>query len=151
MAFSARTRLGIEALIAVLAAVALVRLADARISMTLVFPFFKEDRAQPRWFFVFFAAFIMVGAATRLNLTDGLDGLAIVPVMIAAASFGMIAYLIRKRRVRGLSADSLRRRHGELAVLCGAVLGAGLGFLWFKRAAGLRSSWATPARWRSAA
>ena len=129
--FSARTRLGIEALIAVLAAIALVRLGQTQISMTLVFPFFKEVVLNLGWFFVFFAAFIMVGAGNAVNLTDGLDGLAIVPVMIAAASFGMIAYLSGN----AVFADYLQIHYvagtGELAVLCGAVLGAGLGFLWF--------------------
>jgi phospho-N-acetylmuramoyl-pentapeptide-transferase len=129
--FSARTRLGIEAIIAMLAAIALVRLGQTQISMTLVFPFFKEVVLNLGWFFVFFAAFIMVGAGNAVNLTDGLDGLAIVPVMIASASFGMIAYLSGN----AVFADYLQIHYvagtGELAVLCGAVLGAGLGFLWF--------------------
>jgi phospho-N-acetylmuramoyl-pentapeptide-transferase len=129
--FSARTRLGIEAIIAMLAVIALVRLGQTQISMTLVFPFFKEVVLNLGWFFVFFAAFIIVGAGNAVNLTDGLDGLAIVPVMIAAASFGMIAYLSGN----AVFADYLQIHYvagtGELAVLCGAVLGAGLGFLWF--------------------
>src|SRR6202051_3821959 len=91
--FSARTRLGIEALIAAIASIALVHLGQSQIAMTLVFPFFKDVVVNLGWFFVFFAAFIIVGAGNAVNLTDGLDGLAIVPVMIAAASFGMIAYL----------------------------------------------------------
>jgi len=129
--FSARTRLGIEALIAVVASMALVRLGQSQIAMTLVFPFFKEVVLNLGWFFVFFAAFIIVGAGNAVNLTDGLDGLAIVPVMIASASFGMIAYLSGN----AVFADYLQIHYvagtGELAVLCGAVLGAGLGFLWF--------------------
>ena len=83
------------------------------------------------WFFVIFGAFVIVGAGNAVNLTDGLDGLAIVPVMIAAASFGMIAYLTGN----AVFSDYLQINYvagtGELAVLCGAVLGAGLGFLWF--------------------
>ena len=129
--FSARTRLGIEALIAALASIALVHLGQSQIAMTLVFPFFKDVVLNLGWFFVFFAAFIIVGAGNAVNLTDGLDGLAIVPVMIAAASFGMIAYLSGN----AVFADYLQIHYvagtGELAVLCGAVLGAGLGFLWF--------------------
>ena len=78
-----------------------------------------------------FGAFIIVGAGNAVNLTDGLDGLAIVPVMIAAMSFGMIAYLTGN----AVFSDYLQINYvagtGELAVLCGAVLGAGLGFLWF--------------------
>src|SRR5438045_7382077 len=83
------------------------------------------------WFFVMFGAFVMVGAGNAVNLTDGLDGLAIVPVMIAAASFGLISYLAGNM----VFADYLQIHYvagtGELAVLCGAVIGAGLGFLWF--------------------
>ena len=83
------------------------------------------------WFFVIFGAFVIVGAGNAVNLTDGLDGLAIVPVMIAAASFGLIAYLAGN----AVFSDYLQIHYvagtGELAVLCGAVLGAGLGFLWF--------------------
>ena len=83
------------------------------------------------WFFVPFGAFVIVGAGNAVNLTDGLDGLAIVPVMIAAASFGLIAYLSGN----AVFADYLQIHFvpgtGELAVLCGAVIGAGLGFLWF--------------------
>ena len=78
-----------------------------------------------------FGAFIIVGAGNAVNLTDGLDGLAIVPVMIAAGCFGFIAYLVGN----AFSADYLQIHFvpgtGELAVLCGAVIGAGLGFLWF--------------------
>jgi phospho-N-acetylmuramoyl-pentapeptide-transferase len=129
--FSARTRLGIEALIAAIASIALVHLGQSQIAQTLVFPFFKDVVLNLGWFFVFFAAFIIVGAGNAVNLTDGLDGLAIVPVMIAAASFGMIAYLSGN----AVFADYLQIHYvagtGELAVLCGAVLGAGLGFLWF--------------------
>jgi phospho-N-acetylmuramoyl-pentapeptide-transferase len=129
--FSGRTRLGIEALIAAIASIALVHLGQSQIAQTLVFPFFKDVVLNLGWFFVFFAAFIIVGAGNAVNLTDGLDGLAIVPVMIAAASFGMIAYLSGN----AVFADYLQIHYvagtGELAVLCGAVLGAGLGFLWF--------------------
>ena len=94
-------------------------------------PFFKDVMLDLGWFFLAFGAFIIVGAGNAVNLTDGLDGLAIVPVMIAAASFGMIAYLAGN----AVFADYLQINYiagtGELAVLCGAVLGAGLGFLWF--------------------
>ena len=105
--------------------------AEVPFSTSLVFPFFKELVLNLGWFFVLFAMFIIVGAGNAVNLTDGLDGLAIVPVMIAAASFGMIAYLSGN----AVFADYLQIHYvagtGELSVLCGAVLGAGLGFLWF--------------------
>jgi phospho-N-acetylmuramoyl-pentapeptide-transferase len=129
--FAGRTRLGIEALIAAIACVIFVQLGHTPFSTSLVFPFFKDLVLNLSWAFVLFAAFIIVGAGNAVNLTDGLDGLAIVPVMIAAASFGMIAYLSGN----AVFADYLQIHYvagtGELAVLCGAVLGAGLGFLWF--------------------
>jgi len=129
--FGGRIRLVVEAVIAGLACLALVRLGHAPFSTSLVFPFFKELVLNLGWFFVLFAMFIIVGAGNAVNLTDGLDGLAIVPVMIAAASFGMISYLSGNT----VFADYLQIHYvagtGELSVLCGAVLGAGLGFLWF--------------------
>ena len=129
--FAGRTRLAIETLIAGTACVMLVQLGHLPFSTSLVFPFFKELVVNLSWFFILFAAFIIVSAGNAVNLTDGLDGLAIVPVMIAAASFGMIAYLFGN----AVFADYLQIHYvagtGELAVLCGAVLGAGLGFLWF--------------------
>src|SRR5438105_6140640 len=91
--FSGRIRLAIEAVIALAACYALVRLGRDPFSTSLVIPFFKDVLLNFGWFFLIFGAFIIVGAGNAVNLTDGLDGLAIVPVMIAAASFGLIAYL----------------------------------------------------------
>ena len=129
--FAGRIRLLIEGLIALAACYALTRLGRQPFSTSLVIPFFKDVVLNFGVFFVMFGAFIMVGAGNAVNLTDGLDGLAIVPVMIAAASFGMIAYLTGN----AVFSDYLQINYvagtGELAVLCGAVLGAGLGFLWF--------------------
>src|SRR6201994_113326 len=91
--FAGRIRLLSEGVIALPACYALVRLGRDPFSTALVIPFFKDVVLNFGWLFVLFGAFIMVGAGNAVNLTDGLDGLAIVPVMIAAASFGMIAYL----------------------------------------------------------
>jgi phospho-N-acetylmuramoyl-pentapeptide-transferase len=128
---SGRARLAIEALIAAAACYALARLGRAPIATSLVFPFFKELVFNLGWFFIILGGFVIVGAGNAVNLTDGLDGLAIVPVMIAAASFGLISYLAGN----AVFAEYLQIRYvagtGELAVLCGALIGAGLGFLWF--------------------
>src|SRR5690606_21861866 len=78
-----------------------------------------------------FGAFVIVGAGNAVNLTDGLDGLAIVPVMVATASFGIMAYLSGNAIFAEYLQIHFVPRTGELAVLCGAMLGAGLGFLWF--------------------
>ncbi|HET7805736.1 MAG TPA: phospho-N-acetylmuramoyl-pentapeptide-transferase [Pseudolabrys sp.] len=129
--FSARTRLIVEMVIAVLACTAMMHLGRGAISTSLVFPFFKDLAINLGWAFVLLGGFVIVGAGNAVNLTDGLDGLAIVPVMIAAATFGLISYLAGN----AVFAEYLQIRYvagtGELAVLCGAVIGAGLGFLWF--------------------
>src|SRR4029453_10028058 len=129
--FAGKLRLLIEAVIALVACYALVRVGRAWTSPSLAVPFLKDMVINFGWFFVLFGAFVIVGAGNAVNLTDGLDGLAIVPGMIAAASFGMISYLTGN----AVFSDYLQIRYvagtGELAVLCGAVLGAGLGFLWF--------------------
>jgi phospho-N-acetylmuramoyl-pentapeptide-transferase len=129
--FAGKLRLLIEFAIASGACYALVRLGRDASSTSLAIPFFKEMVFNFGWFFVLFGSFVMVGSGNAVNLTDGLDGLAIVPVMIAAASFGMISYLTGN----AVFSDYLQINYvagtGELAVLCGAVLGAGLGFLWF--------------------
>jgi hypothetical protein len=104
--FAGKIRLAIEAVIALAACYALVRLGRDQLSSALVIPFFKEVVLNFGWFFVLFGAFIIVGAGNAVNLTDGLDGLAIVPVMIAAASFGLIAYLVGN----AVFSDYLRHR-----------------------------------------
>ena len=129
--FAGRTRLAIETLIAAAACYAFVRLGRDPLSSSLVLPFFKDLALNFGWFFVIFGAFIVVGAGNAVNLTDGLDGLAIVPVMIASASFGLIAYLAGNLVFSDYLQINYVAGTGELAVLCGAVLGAGLGFLWF--------------------
>jgi phospho-N-acetylmuramoyl-pentapeptide-transferase len=129
--FGGRTRLAIEAIIAGAACFAIIWIGRPSVSTALALPFIKDFALDFGWFFLIFSTFIVVGAGNAVNLTDGLDGLAIVPVMIAAASFGMIAYLAGN----AVFSEYLQIRYvagtGELAVLCGAVLGAGLGFLWF--------------------
>src|SRR5262249_34647418 len=91
--FAGQARLLLEALIAAAACYAFATLGRQPFSTSLTFPLFKELIVDLGWFFVVFGAFIIVGAGNAVNLTDGLDGLAIGPVMIAAASFGFIAYL----------------------------------------------------------
>lgn len=98
---------------------------------TLAVPFFKDLLLDLGWVFVAFAIFVMVGSSNAVNLTDGLDGLAIVPVMIAAAVFGLIAYLAGNTIFSGYLQLHYVPGAGELAVFCGALVGGGLGFLWF--------------------
>lgn len=129
--FSGKVKLVIEASVAMIAVYLIMRAGEQPFSSSLAFPFFKNFVVDLGWFFVLFGAFVIVGASNSVNLTDGLDGLAIVPVMIACCSFGVIAYLTGNVVFSGYLQIHHVAGTGELAVFCGAVLGAGLGFLWF--------------------
>ena len=105
--------------------------AGYALGQALAVPFFKNFLIQFGPAFLAVAALVIVGACNAVNLTDGLDGLAIGPVMIAAMVFGLICYLVGNL----VFSNYLQLHHvpgsGELAVFCGALVGAGLGFLWF--------------------
>ena len=129
--FSGRSRLAIEALIAGLACYAISQASVPALADRMAFPFFKDLLLDLGIFFVVFGAFVIVAAGNAVNLTDGLDGLAIVPVMIAAATFGFIAYLSGNAVFANYLQIHFVPGTGELAVICGALIGAGIGFLWF--------------------
>ncbi len=124
---SGRTRLAAEFLIAG-AAVYYVSLFSGT---TLYFPFLKDAGIDLGWFYVAFGAFVIVGAGNAVNLTDGLDGLATMPVIIAAITFGVIAYLVGNAVFAEYLGVHFVRGAGELLVFVGALVGAGLAFLWF--------------------
>ena len=126
-----RVRLLIETGIALVAAYVIASLGQPPLSSALAIPFFKNVLFELGWLFVPFGAFIIVGAGNAVNLTDGLDGLAIVPVMIAAATFGFISYFVGNALFAEYLQIHFVQGTGELAVVCGALVGAGLGFLWF--------------------
>nr|AAT38527.1 MraY [Bartonella bacilliformis] len=125
--FSGKARLSLEFLVASIASFIILQVG----SPGLALPFVKEYFINLGWFFIPFSACVVVGLGNAVNLTDGLDGLAIVPVMVASLSFALIAYLSGNINF----ADYLQIHYvsgvGELAALLGAVFGAGLGFLWF--------------------
>ncbi len=130
--FGSKGRLLLELAIAGAATFAVMRLGKPGFSDALTVPFFKAVLIPlGATLFVLFGALVITGAGNSVNLTDGLDGLAIVPVMIAAATFGVFAYATGNVKF----ASYLQIHHvagaGELAVVCGALIGAGLGFLWF--------------------
>jgi phospho-N-acetylmuramoyl-pentapeptide-transferase len=123
-------------IVSILAAVVLIVFAPkspstAGLETSVVFPILKNLVINLGWFYVAFAAITIAGFSNAVNLTDGLDGLAIVPVMFAASTFGLIAYLVGNVKF----ADYLNLHYvpsvGELAVLCGAIIGGGMGFLWY--------------------
>lgn len=128
---SSRMKMGLLLLCSLVAALLVNAVAEPHLAGKLAIPFFKSVLLDFGWFYSFFAIIVMVGASNAVNLTDGLDGLAIVPVMITAACFALIAYLVGN----AVFADYLQlhfvKGTGELAVFCTALVGAGLGFLWF--------------------
>jgi len=133
---SGRVRLILEFLIAG-AAITLIILFGSNppeapnLSTSVAFPIFKQLLIDLGWFYLAFGAFIIVGGANGVNFTDGLDGLATVPVMIAAAAFGLIAYLVGNYVFAQYLQLHFVPGVGEAAVYCGAMIGAGLGFLWY--------------------
>ena len=115
---SGRLRLVVEAAVALTAVFLMVRFGTpspegASLSTSVAFPIFKKALLDLGWFYLAFGAFVIVGASNAVNFTDGLDGLATVPVMIAAATFGAIAYLAGNLQFRQLSPASLRSRRGR--------------------------------------
>jgi phospho-N-acetylmuramoyl-pentapeptide-transferase len=129
--FRGRIKIVIEAVVALIATAVIVHVGEEPLSAALAIPFFKNVLIPLGWLFIPFGAFIIVGAGNAVNLTDGLDGLAIVPVMIAAATFGFISYLVGNALFAEYLQIHFVQGTGELAVVCGALVGAGLGFLWF--------------------
>jgi phospho-N-acetylmuramoyl-pentapeptide-transferase len=128
---SGKLRIVIELLIAAAASYFIMSLGRQPFASSLTFPFFKELILPLGWFFVVLGCFVIVGAGNAVNLTDGLDGLAIVPVMIAAGCFGVFAWVVGNQVFSDYLQLHFVAGTGELAVLCGAVIGAGIGFLWF--------------------
>ncbi|MBC8130460.1 MAG: phospho-N-acetylmuramoyl-pentapeptide-transferase, partial [Rhizobiaceae bacterium] len=129
--YSGKWRLGLEFIIASFAAALIVYAGTGSFASSLAFPFVKSLLIDLGLFYIVFAAFVMVGSGNAVNLTDGLDGLAIVPIMIACGAFGLIAYLSGNVNFANYLQIHYVFGTGELAVVCGAVIGAGLGFLWF--------------------
>jgi len=133
---SGRVRLVLEAAIA-MAAITLIIVFAAKppespeLLTSVTFPIFKQLFIDLKWGYLLFGAFVIVGAANAVNFTDGLDGLATVPVMIAAAAYGLIAYIVGNYVFANYLQLHFVPGVGELAVMCGALIGSGLGFLWY--------------------
>lgn len=104
---------------------------SANLSTSLAFPFFKNVLLNFGLFYLVFGAVVIVGASNAVNLTDGLDGLAIVPVMIAAGTFGIIAYAVGNYVFANYLNVHFVPGSGEVAIFCAAIIGGGMGFLWY--------------------
>ena len=133
---SGRLRLAFEAGVGVLAVFLMVRFGtpspeNASLSTSVAFPIFKNALLNLWWFYPLFGAFIIVGASNAVNFTDGLDGLATVPVMIAAATYGLIAYLVGNFVFANYLQLHFVPGTGEVGIYCAAMVGSCLGFLWY--------------------
>lgn len=126
---SARAKLLAEVVLALMASAALY--LYPKFGTVLVVPFFKNFNPDLGIMYIPFAMLVIVGAANAVNLTDGLDGLAIGPVMIAGATFGIIAYLTGNQKHSEYLQIPYVAGVGELSIFCAALVAAGLGFLWF--------------------
>jgi phospho-N-acetylmuramoyl-pentapeptide-transferase len=126
-----KLKLVLELIIAVLAALWIMSFQPGAIATHLALPFAKDLLLNLGVFFIPFAALVMVGSSNAVNLTDGLDGLAIGPLIIAGSAFALIAYLTGNVVFASYLNLHIVPGAGELAVYCGALVGAGLGFLWF--------------------
>ena len=128
---SSRIRMGLGLLIAALASYAASMFHPAELTNQLAFPFFKDALLNLGIFFVPFGMVVIVGAANAVNLTDGLDGLAIMPVMIAAMTLGVISYVVGSSAIAGDLDIHAVPGTAELLIFTAALFGAGLGFLWY--------------------
>ncbi len=128
---SSRVKFLSQLLVAFLASFWVLMETAPHMNTALLVPFFKDFFIDLGPFFIPFAMLVMIGSSNAVNLTDGLDGLAIVPTIIACACFAVIAYLTGNSVFSEYLQITYVEGTGELAVFCGAIIGAGLGFLWY--------------------
>ncbi len=126
-----RIKIVLQFAIAAVAALWITMVTPESMNHHLALPFVKSLLLNLGAFYVPFAMVVIVGASNAVNLTDGLDGLAIVPIMIAAACFALITYLVGNAVFAEYLKINFVPGSGELAVFCAAMIGAGLGFLWY--------------------
>lgn len=128
---SSWTKLVVQIFLSLLAVLLLIKFGNNEHLKNLYFPFFKNIVLQLGLFFIPFSIFIIVGSSNAVNLTDGLDGLATVPVMLAALSFTLICYVVGNSVFSEYLQIPYIANVGEASIFCGSIVGACLGFLWF--------------------
>ncbi|MCK5374788.1 MAG: phospho-N-acetylmuramoyl-pentapeptide-transferase [Alphaproteobacteria bacterium] len=128
---SGRMKILGQVFIGVLATIGIMHALPDDVSTHIALPFFKDFFINVSWFFIPWSLIVIIGASNAVNLTDGLDGLAIVPVAIAAGCFGLIAYLVGRVDYSAYLYIYNIPGAGELAIICGALIGGAMGFLWY--------------------
>lgn len=128
---SARAKYFWQSVIGLGAAIFLYQTAQVPAETAFIVPFFKNVTLNIGWGYVILTYFVIVGTSNAVNLTDGLDGLAIMPTIMVAAGLGIFAYLSGHTNFSSYLAIPYLPKSGELIVFCAALIGAGLGFLWF--------------------
>ena len=128
---SSKLKITLQILLAVLGVSLFVYYADFQDMTNLYFPFFKNLIINLGWFFIPFSIFVIIGSSNAVNLTDGLDGLATVPVILVAACFAFISYVTGNIVFSNYLQIPYIEGTGEISIFCGAIIGSCLGFLWF--------------------
>jgi len=128
---SAKAKLFWQSVIALSAGVFLFMSAEVATETQFIVPFFKDVIIDMGWMYIVVTYFVIVGTSNAVNLTDGLDGLAIMPTVMVAAALGIFAYLSGHMSFSEYLSIPYLPKAGELIVFCAALVGAGLGFLWF--------------------
>ena len=128
---SSKLKITLQILLAVIGVSLFVYYADFQDMTNLYFPFFKNLIINLGWFFIPFSIFVIIGSSNAVNLTDGLDGLATVPVILVAACFAFISYVTGNIVFSNYLQIPYIEGTGEISIFCGAIIGSCLGFLWF--------------------
>ena len=128
---SAKAKYFWQSVLGFVAAYVLFMTAEMPIETSLIVPFFKDFVLELGWFYVILAYLVIVGSSNAVNLTDGLDGLAILPTVLVGGALGVFAYVTGNTNFAGYLGIPYVPGVGEMVVFCGALVGAGLGFLWF--------------------
>ncbi len=128
---SAKAKYLWQSVLGFIAAYVLFMTAEMPIETSLIVPFFKDFVLELGWFYIILAYLVIVGSSNAVNLTDGLDGLAILPTVLVGGALGVFAYVTGNTNFAGYLGIPYVPGVGEMVVFCGALVGAGLGFLWF--------------------